>query len=74
METNNDFLRKEVIQLCNQGVLLQRKHYKEIKYKELAEFLDISQSSFGNWLHGYYDFGEQKQRDLWDLICNLKEC
>ncbi len=44
----NDYLRNEVINL--------RKY--NIKYKEIAEYLEISQSSFWSWLHHYYDFGK----------------
>lgn len=34
---------------------------QDIKYKEIAEYLEIKQGSFTNWLNGYYDLGEKKQ-------------
>lgn len=58
----NTFLRSEVIDL--------RKY--NITYKEIAEYLEISQSSFCSWLKGYYDFGKEKQARLYEIITNLK--
>lgn len=60
----NDFLRKEVKSL---------KVYQDIQYKEIAELLEIQRASFYNWLKGYYNFGEEKQRRLKEIICDLKE-
>lgn len=60
----NDKLRKEVKLL---------KALQGISYKEVAEFLEIRQDSFYNWLKGYYEFGEERQRRLWDVIACLKE-
>ena len=60
----NDKLRKEVKLL---------KALQGISYKEIAEFLEIRQDSFYNWLKGYYEFGEERQRRLWDVIACLKE-
>lgn len=42
-------LRKEVRLL---------KALQGITYKELAEFMEIKQGSFLNWLHNRYDFKE----------------
>ena len=44
-----------------------------ISYKEVAEFLEIRQDSFYNWLKGYYEFSEERQRRLLDVIACLKE-
>lgn len=60
----NDNLRKEVKLL---------KALQGISYKEVAEFLEIRQDSFYNWLKGYYEFGEERQRRLWEVIACLKE-
>ncbi len=60
----NDKLRKEVKLL---------KALQGISYKEIAEFLEIRQDSFYNWLKGYYEFGEERQRRLLDVIACLKE-
>ena len=59
----NDYLRKEVKLLhALQG----------IKYKEIAEYLEIKQDSFWSWLHSYYDFGSEKQQRLEEIIETLK--
>lgn len=60
----NDKLRKEVKLL---------KALQGISYKEIAEFLEIRQDSFYNWLKGYYEFSEERQRRLLDVIACLKE-
>lgn len=44
-----------------------------IPYTELAEYLEIGASSFYNWLCGSYDFGEEKQQRLAEIISNLSE-
>ncbi len=44
-----------------------------VSYKEIAEYLEIRQDSFYNWLKGYYDLGEERQRRLFDVIACLKE-
>ncbi len=60
----NENLRKEVKLL---------KALQGISYKEVAEFLEIRQDSFYNWLKGYYEFSEERQRRLLDVIACLKE-
>ena len=60
----NEALRKQVKEL---------KVYQDITYKELAEYLEIQRNSFYNWLKGYYNFGDDKQRLLQEIINNLKE-
>lgn len=60
----NEALRKQVKEL---------KVYQDITYKELAEYLEIQRNSFYNWLKGYYNFSEEKQIQLQDIINNLKE-
>lgn len=60
----NEALRKQVKEL---------KVYQNITYKELAEYLEIQRNSFYNWLKGYYNLGDDKQRQLQDIINNLKE-
>ena len=60
----NEALRKQVKEL---------KVYQDISYKELAEYLEIKRNSFYNWLKGYYNFSEEKQKQLQDIINNLKE-
>ena len=60
----NEKLRKEVKLL---------KALQGISYKEIAEFLEIRQDTFYNWLKGYYELGEAKQSRLLDVIACLKE-
>lgn len=60
----NNYLRKE----CKLLKALQG-----ISYKELADYLEIKQDSFYSWLKGYYDFGEARQKQLYEILCNLKE-
>lgn len=60
----NDKLRKDVKLL---------KALQGISYKEIAELLEIRQDSFYNWLKGYYEFGEERQNRLTEVICCLKE-
>ena len=60
----NEKLRKDVKLL---------KALQGISYKEVAEFLEIRQDSFYNWLKGYYEFSEERQSRLLDIIACLKE-
>ena len=60
----NDFLRKECKYL---------KLFQNVSYKEMAEYLEIRPDSFYNWLKGYYELGDEKQRRLLDVIACLKE-
>ena len=60
----NDNLRKEVKLL---------KALQGVSYKEIAELLEIRQDSFYNWLKGYYEFGEERQHRLLEVIYCLKE-
>lgn len=60
----NDKLRKDVKLL---------KALQGVSYKEIAELLEIRQDSFYNWLKGYYEFGEERQSRLNEIICCLKE-
>lgn len=60
----NDYLRKEV-------KLLHA--LQDVKYKEIAEYLEIQPNSFYCWLKGHYDFGYKKLCRLDDIIGALKE-
>lgn len=60
----NEYLRKE----CKLLKALQG-----ISYTELAEYLELSASSFYNWLSNSYDFGEERQKKLQEIIATLKE-
>lgn len=60
----NDKLRKEVKLL---------KALQDISYKELADYLEIKQESFYNWLKGYYNFSIKRTNRLVEIISCLKE-
>ena len=60
----NEYLRKE----CKLLKALQG-----ISYTEIAVYLELSASSFYNLLCNAYDFGEEKQQKLQEIIANLKE-
>lgn len=61
---NNEKLRTEVRKL---------KVYQDIQYKEIAEYLEIKNSSFYNWLKGQFNLSQEKQNRLSEIIENLKE-
>ena len=60
----NEHLRKE----CKMLKALQN-----VSYKEMAEYLEITQDSFYCWLKGYYNLSEEKQKRLIEVIELLKE-
>ena len=59
-----DILRKELKLL---------KALQGISYREIAEYLEISESGMYNWLKGYYELGYTKQKKLEEIIGFLKE-
>lgn len=61
---NNEKLRIEVRKL---------KVYQDIQYKEIAEYLEVKNSSFYNWLKGQFNLSQEKQNRLSEIIDNLKE-
>ena len=60
----NNELRKQVKLL---------KALQGIRYKELAEYLEIKVNSLYSWLRGNYDFSEKRLAMLQNVITNLKE-
>jgi len=60
---NDEELRKECKLL---------KVFDNVKYKEIAEFLEIKQDSFYLWLKGYYRFSDDRKRRLEEIISDLK--
>lgn len=60
----NDYLRKECKLL---------KAFQGISYKEIAEYLEITQDGFYCWIKGYYDLSNRKQQRLKMIIEDLKE-
>lgn len=60
----NDELRKQCKEL---------KVFQGVPYAEIAGFLEVKRNSFYNWLKGYYDFSEERQARLKEVIACLKE-
>ncbi len=46
---------------------------KNISYKELAEYLEITRSSMYNWLQSQYELSEKRALRLEEIISNLEE-
>ena len=59
-----DELRKSVKEL---------KAFQNVSYKDIAEYLEIKQSSFYSWLNGQYELSFYKQRQLYDIVDTLAE-
>lgn len=60
----NESLRKQVKIL---------KALQNISYKEIAEYLEINQNSFYNFINGQYNLSQEKAERLQEIIINLKE-
>ena len=60
----NDELRKQCKEL---------KVFQGVAYTEIAGFLEVKRNSFYNWLNGYYNFGEDRQKQLQAIIETIKE-
>lgn len=44
-----------------------------VSYKEIAEYLELPPKSFYNWLNGQYEFGEEREKRLFEIVADLKE-
>lgn len=49
------------------------KALQNIKYKEIAEYLEMNYNGFLLWLNGYYDLGNERQTRLNEIIANIWE-
>ena len=61
---NNEELRKKVKEL---------KAFQNISYKTLSEYLEMNRNAFYNWLKGYYNLGDEKQKKLTEIIDNINK-
>lgn len=43
----------------------------DIFYKDFAEYLEITEHSFYNWLNGYYELSQNNAKKLNDLVVDL---
>ena len=44
-----------------------------ISYKEIAEYIELPPKSFYCWLKGYYEFGEERETRLKEILDILQE-
>lgn len=61
---HNDKLRKKVKTI---------KAFQDVSYKELAGYMEMNRNAFYNWLKGYYNLGNEKQRKLNDILDTISE-
>ena len=64
LQTTDDYLRNEVKDLLEQD--------KTITEKEIAEYLEIRQSSMYNWFAGQYNFSAKTKKRLLEIIQDLR--
>ena len=43
----------------------------DIYYKHFADYLEITEHSFYNWLKGYYDLSYKKLKELEEVVIDL---
>ena len=43
----------------------------DIFYKDFADYLEITEHSFYNWLKGYYNLSSKKEQKLRDIVIDL---
>lgn len=60
---SQDFLRKQV--------KIAKALNDDIYYKDFAEYLGITEHSFYNWLHCYYELNSNNANKLYDIIVDL---
>ena len=60
-----DFLRVQV--------KLAKVYNDDWSYKDFAEVIDITAHSFYNWLNGYYELSDRRERKLRELLSDLME-
>lgn len=44
---------------------------EDIYFKDFADYLNINEHSFYNWLNGYYNLSEEKIEKLNEIIVDL---
>lgn len=58
-----EFLRKQV--------KIAKALNDDIFYKDFADYLEITEHSFYNWLKGYYNLSSKKEQKLRDIVIDL---
>lgn len=59
-----DYLRKRVKLI---------KALQGISYREIAEYIELPPKSFYSWLNGQYEFSQQREKRLIDVLNTLQE-
>ena len=63
MQKQGDKLREQV-KLC-------KVYNSDWSYKRIAEVIEITPHAFYNWLNGYYELSQRKERRLRELLSDL---
>ncbi len=63
MPKQGDKLREQV-KLC-------KVYNSDWSYKQIAEVIEITPHAFYNWLNGYYELSQRKERRLRELLSDL---
>ncbi|MBR5599266.1 MAG: hypothetical protein IKW39_04420 [Alphaproteobacteria bacterium] len=63
MQKHGDKLREQV-KLC-------KVYNSDWSYKQIAEVIEITPHAFYNWLNGYYELSQRKERRLRELLSDL---
>ena len=63
MQKQGDKLREQV-NLC-------KVYNSDWSYKQIAEVIEITPHAFYNWLNGYYELSQRKERRLRELLSDL---
>ena len=63
MQKQGDKLREQV-KLC-------KVYNSDWSYKQIAEVIEITPHAFYNWLNGYYELSQRKERRLRELLSDL---
>lgn len=54
-----------------QQTKLAKAYNDDIYYKDFAEYLNITENAFYNWLKGYYCLSKEKEQKLHELVIDL---
>jgi hypothetical protein len=57
--------------LLRTQIKLVKVYHNDIYYKDFANYLNIAEHSFYNWLNGYYELSYQKAQELQDIVIDL---
>lgn len=64
---------REEQNILRQQVKMAKACNDDIYYKHFADYLEITEHSFYNWLNGYYELSSSKEDKLRDVVVDLIE-